>query len=172
MSKLELIRELYEHNEWANGRILDTAAKASEADLRSRPPSSYTSIMADLAHIAHAQATWLSRWKMGITDPSARALEELDTLADLRTALAKSHAELRDYLSGLTDAALDGGLSYTDLRRGQQEWPLWRMLIHVANHNSFHRGEIALCLTALGESPGELDILHFLRQRRQALPGG
>jgi len=68
-------------------------------------------------------------------------------------------------ITSSTEADVEGNLAYTDLRGATHEWARWRMLTHVANHTTFHRGEIALSLTALGKSPGELDFLHFLRQR-------
>ncbi len=50
MGKLELVRQMYEHNEWANGRILECTAKVSADDLSAKPPGQYISIIADLAH--------------------------------------------------------------------------------------------------------------------------
>jgi uncharacterized damage-inducible protein DinB len=182
MSKLGLIVEVYAHNEWANNVILDTAAKVPEAALKTQPLGSYTTIIADLAHVIGAQVTWLGRWQTGKMPEDALRFEDMDSLAELRAEAETSHQNLREYLSELTDEDVDAAAEYelwinpsaTEEERAAllaryanpQVWPRWKMFHHVANHGSFHRGEIALLLTALGESPGDLDFLHYQRFSR------
>ena len=43
--------------------------------------------------------------------------------------------------------------------------PLFEMMAHVVNHGTQFRGEAAVGLTALGHSPGNLDLMAFLRAR-------
>jgi uncharacterized damage-inducible protein DinB len=41
---------------------------------------------------------------------------------------------------------------------------LWHLLVHVLNHGTQHRSEAALLLTSYGQSPGDLDLILFLRE--------
>jgi uncharacterized damage-inducible protein DinB len=179
MSKLEYVREMYAFNEWANDRILSSAAKVPEAALKEQQLGSYTTIIADLAHIIGAQVTWLGRWRTGKMPGGALRFDTMDSLAEVRSEAERSHRDLRVYFAGLSDADVDADGEYElwinpdwpDEERAEvltryknpQVWPRWKMFHHVANHGTYHRGEIALCLTALGESPGELDFLNWQR---------
>jgi uncharacterized damage-inducible protein DinB len=37
------------------------------------------------------------------------------------------------------------------------------MMLHVANHGTQHRAEVAAMLTAAGRSPGDLDLLAYFK---------
>lgn len=40
-----------------------------------------------------------------------------------------------------------------------REVPLWLSMFHVANHGTQHRSEVAVMLTVLGHSPGDLELV-------------
>jgi uncharacterized damage-inducible protein DinB len=54
-------------------------------------------------------------------------------------------------------ATLDDGW----LERRDEGMPFWQMLAHLANHGTQHRAEAAALLTAVGRSPGDLDMIFF-----------
>ena len=53
-----------------------------------------------------------------------------------------------------------------DLKGVTHSLPLGQMLLHVVNHGTQHRSEVAMLLTELGHSPGDLDFHLFLLQRQ------
>jgi uncharacterized damage-inducible protein DinB len=46
--------------------------------------------------------------------------------------------------------------------------PLWQMLQHLANHGSYHRGQVATMLRQLGAKPVGTDMIGFYRERTAA----
>jgi uncharacterized damage-inducible protein DinB len=162
MSKLELIRHLYAYNEWANGHLLDIASPLDPAQLTGAHGASFESILGTMAHLAAAQVNWLERWRGGVNKRSTIALaESMKTLAALRETFAGSNSGLREYIGDLTETDIESVLTYRDSAGAEAERVLWQLMTHVANHGTYHRGEVAMALTGLGHSPGDLDFLYW-----------
>jgi uncharacterized damage-inducible protein DinB len=67
--------------------------------------------------------------------------------------------EMRRYLATLTDEALRQTVTYTGTRGNAWTYPLWRMHMHLLNHQTFHRGQITTLLRQLGLPPARVDYL-------------
>ncbi|MEO8458000.1 MAG: DinB family protein [Chloroflexota bacterium] len=166
MSKLELLRDLYDYNEYASNALLDVAAFVELDDVGNKHATSLRDVVANMAHIVAAQINWLERWKTGFNTYSTAALAgAMGTVGKARMAADRSHADLRAYIGTLAEADLDRDLAYKDSHGSDFAYPLWQLLTHVANHGTYHRGEVAAALTAIGHSPGELDFLYWLEGR-------
>ncbi len=157
MSKLELITHVYEYNEWANDRLLDVASGLSAGELSAGRGASFDSVLSSFAHVAAGQIVWLERWLGGENATPLLELQKMPDLGTVRASFLASHAGLRELVSGLTDERLEAPLEYRDSRGDEYSRPLWQLMTHVANHGTYHRGEIAMMLTGLGHSPGDLD---------------
>jgi uncharacterized damage-inducible protein DinB len=161
MSKVELIRALYDYNEWANNRLLKTASELSADEFSRTQGASWGSIEANLAHVAGAQVVWLSRWHTGANRTPLADIHAITSIDNIRGLFDDSHSALREFTASLSEQRLDSMLAYADSRGNQDERVLWQLMVHVANHGTYHRGEVAMALTALGHSPGDLDYRHF-----------
>ena len=50
-------------------------------------------------------------------------------------------------------------MTCTSTRGEQWTYPLWRMIAHLLNHQSYHRGQVTNYLRQLGVEPPRLDLL-------------
>jgi uncharacterized damage-inducible protein DinB len=158
MSKLALLSDFYDYNQYANERLLEVMADVSDDAARD--------VIATLAHVAAAQINWLERWQGGVNKQSTVEIQDsIRTVSQLRELFGRSHAGLREYIATLTDAQLDRPLLYKDSVGDPYERVLWQLMTHVANHGTYHRGEVAAALTALGHSPGDLDFVYWAQAR-------
>jgi len=158
MSKLQLLRDFYDYNAYANEHLVNVASGAPQEKLGEIVPT--------LGHIAAAQINWLERWQTGVNQRSRVLIQaEMRSLDDVRQALARSHPDLSEYLDSLTEVQLDSDLEFRDSSGAVTVTPLWQLMLHVANHGTYHRGEVAAALTALGHSPGDLDFFYWAESR-------
>jgi uncharacterized damage-inducible protein DinB len=166
MNAIDQIRALYEYNEWANGHVLAAARRADTDDLQRELGASFGSVQGNLTHMLFAQRLWLSRWT-GEPAPTPSSDDSFETLG---RDLAASDAALCAYVDALPDADLNRHLDYTDTQGNRQRATLWHALLHVANHGTHHRAEVALLLTALGQPPRQLDFAFFVLEKAGAPP--
>lgn len=172
----EFFRTLFEYNRWANRKVLDAAATVSAADYFAPAPGlSFASLHATLVHALVAEIVWLARWQ-GTSPPEAlrdaRAVEPIATtaipdFATLRRLYAEEEAKQASFFRDLTDEQAHAPLHYR-MSSGQAfEQPLDELIAHFINHGTQFRSEAAVRLTQLGASPGDLDLIIFLRERSQ-----
>jgi uncharacterized damage-inducible protein DinB len=165
VSKLELIRALYDYNKWANNQVLDAASRLSDDELTRSQGASFDSIEQNMGHIVAAQMNWLERWTTGKNVTPTTEVQKIRGLGALREAFARSHERLREFVASLNDERLDAVLEYRDSRGARDERPLWQLMSHVTNHGTHHRAETAMAMAALGKPVRELDYVYFELER-------
>ena len=160
-------RTLYDQGYWAKDRLLTAMGGMSEQDLARPNGFTYGSISGILAHTLQSEVRWLARWQR--QEPaSAITAEETASVKALTERWQQAESEMRDFLGGLGDADLEPEF-VTQMRDGSEfRLPFWAYLAQVASHGTQHRSEAAEALTMIGRSPGELDLIYYLRQRHAA----
>jgi uncharacterized damage-inducible protein DinB len=154
---------LYQYNRWANDRILDTAAQITRAQFTAPADFPHGGLRGTLVHILSSECIWRSRWQ-GESPAEKMDPKEFPTLLFLRKRWAAESRQLMGFVERLTDLGLNAGLDYKTTKGiAMHEPALWRPMVHVVNHGTQHRGEAAAILTAMGCSPGDIDMIVFLR---------
>ena len=154
-------RTLYDYNYWANARILRAAEHLSEAQLIASTQESHGSPRGTLVHTMGAEWIWRSRWQ-GIMPTAILREEDFPTLESINERWGEEEQQMRAFLATLSDADVQRVIHYTNTQSQAYAAPLWQMMAHLVNHGTQHRSEAAMTLSALGHSPGDLDLLVFL----------
>lgn len=157
------IAEIYDYNYWANERITVAAAKISPADFARHSGMSYGGIRGTLTHLIEAEWAWLTRFKTGSNPETPFSEEQFPDLGSLAEFWKTHEDETRKYLAGLGDSDLDRVVEFQNASGKRYRGVLWRFMVHVVNHGTQHRAEAADRLTALGQSPGDVDYVYFQR---------
>jgi uncharacterized damage-inducible protein DinB len=164
------IQLLYEYDRWANNRVLQAASALSAEEFTRDLGGSFRSVRDTLVHIIGGEWIWLAYWKapsLGsafLTDLKARrdALFNPDAFPNVATVQlkwAEVEKEQTEFVNQLTDELLDKMLPFrtTQVR-------LVHLMQHLANHSTYHRGQVALMMRQLDAEPVATDFHVFLAE--------
>lgn len=160
------IATLIDYNYWANHRVLEAATKLSHAQFVAPDRLIFQSVRGSLVHVLAAELVWRSRCQDGVSPSGLMMQSEFPTLASLRVRWETEEASFRRYLPTLTAAKLNENLEYKTTTESPQDTPLWQILLHVVNHGTQFRSEAAVALSERGYSPGDLDFIAYVRERK------
>ena len=170
----EHFKTLLQYNRWANRLVLDKTALVSPEDYFAPVPGlSFGNLHATLVHALVAEIIWLARWRGELPPAEIKDVSLSDRLAvefigsfdALVTLWQSEDAKLVQFIEALTDGQVDRPLTYQTLTGEPYEQPLWELMAHFVNHGTQFRSEASVRLSQLGLSPGNLDLVIFLRQR-------
>ncbi len=165
----EIARQLFAYDAWANGRTLGACALVAPEQFTRDLGSSFHSVRDTLAHILGAQWVWLERFYCRV--PAALPPpEDFPDIATLTARASEVQRDLGDYVNQLSSADLAGSFDYRDLKGRPHSGLPWQALQHVANHGTYHRGQITTLLRQLGAKPVSTDLIAFYRERAAAAP--
>lgn len=151
---------LLDYTIWANDRVLDGARQLAPDVLAAPIRAGWLSPHGVLVHMLAAEQVWLSRWQ-GDSPDRLLSAGDLPTLDAVVEAWAPLREAFRAFLQAMGDP--DRAVSYQTTRGIPQQDVLWQMIVHVFNHNTEHRAQVALVLAQNGIDVGSLDFITFVR---------
>jgi len=166
MNKQDILT-LFTYNLWANTRILDTVAKATPEQFLAPAHFPHGGLRNTLTHILFAEWLWRTRW----TNESPKKKIEAEDFTTFEFLLNRWHKEdekLLQFVNTLDEEKLNKTFQYKSTEGINYENVLWNAMVHVVNHGTQHRSEAAAILTDMGMSPGDLDMIVFLRKKTNA----
>jgi uncharacterized damage-inducible protein DinB len=157
-------RTLYDFNAWANHRTLEACATLTPEQFTRNLGSSFGSVRDTLAHIFGAEFVWFERWH----DRAPAGLPSASDLPDFETArrrLSEMDRNLIDFVASLNSQDLQRIIQFKTRAGFEINQPLAQCLQHVANHGTYHRGQVTTLLRQLGATPTSTDLIGFYRER-------
>ena len=162
----DYIRTLAAYNRWQNASLYTAAGTLSDAKRKQERGAFFGSLHATLSHIMWGDQIWLSRFG-GFPAPDVRGFAGSTDLHPLWDDLAAARGALDDTIDAWAadvDADwLGGELTWVSaaLKREFTQ-PLWKLVTHMFNHQTHHRGQVHAMLTAAGAQPDDTDIPFML----------
>jgi len=159
MNKTQII-DLYSYDDWANKKLLTTVSQLENEEFFRDLSSSFKSIRDTMVHILGAEELWLSRW-MGEQGRTLLNPDDFPTDTSLADRWDDYRNQINSFILSLTEENLTLEISYKNLKGIPYSLELWRQMLHVANHSSFHRGQVVTMLRQLKKQPPSLDLISY-----------
>lgn len=163
----ELLRLLFQYNQWADRRIVDACAALSNEQFTRDLGSSFRSVRDTLVHLYGAEWVWNERIE-GRSPTSLVSGAGFPDLASVRSKLEEMDNFYIEYVTRLTPQDLEHVIHYKSFTGEEFSNPLWQTLHQLTNHASYHRGQITTLLRQLGAKPVTTDLIAFYRERAAA----
>jgi uncharacterized damage-inducible protein DinB len=168
------IRLLYEYDRWANGRVLRAASSLRDEEFTRDLGGSFSSVRDTLLHIIAGEWGWLAYWKEPCSDATfladLRARRDVlfspnafPNVATVQAKWAEVEKEQIEFVNRQTDESLERMLPFRTTQAS-----LGHLMQHVANHSTYHRGQIAVMMRQLGAQPVATDFHEFVAGREAA----
>jgi uncharacterized damage-inducible protein DinB len=171
------IQLLYQYDRWANNRVFQAVSALTVEQFTRDLGGAFRSVRDTLVHIIAGEWIWLAYWRELSHGPAL--LVELRTKRDalfnpatfqnvaaVQSKWAELEREQAQFVSCLTRESLEQMLPARETQLS-----LAHLMQNLANHSTYHRGQIALMMRQLDAEPPATDFHVFLAEgRRTAAP--
>jgi uncharacterized damage-inducible protein DinB len=161
---LKQYRMFADYNRWANAIVYAAASELSEAEFRENRGAFFGSLQRILNHLLVADRIWMKRFTG--TGDAPLALDSVlhEDLPSMLGARRIEDQRIINWLDGLDEPSLAANFTYMAIIQPIEiRQPLWSGLSHFFNHQTHHRGQCHMTLTALGKASLGLDLAYYLR---------
>lgn len=114
-----------------------------------------------MAHIFAAQRVWLERLEQ---KPQSLPVWPELTLEASESQASQLPGLWKGYLAGCNEADLSTAITYQNSKGEAWSSRKQDILMHVINHSTYHRGQVAAAVRAAGFTPATTDFIFSIRQ--------
>lgn len=146
----ELLLHLAKYNVWANDKFIKELQKLNDEQLNKEIVSSFPSIRKTIYHMWSAEFIWLQR--LHLIEQPIWIGSDYD--GDFATAVEKwkeSSNKLVEFVEQQkNDDAFTHVVQYYNLKKQSNKMPVYKALMQVLNHATYHRGQLVTMMRQAG----------------------
>jgi uncharacterized damage-inducible protein DinB len=159
----EYFEFLFKYNYWARDKILKYVRKLSIEQFTNIKNYGLGNISNTLVHILNAEIIWRKRCQEIETSIIYLEYERFQNIDDIEILWKKEELLMLEFITKLSEKDITSVVKYRKKSGVKCQIVLWQILFHIINHGTEHRSNIAEELTEYNYSPGDIDIIHFIR---------
>jgi uncharacterized damage-inducible protein DinB len=167
------IQELYEYDRWANARVLQSVSTLTAEQFTRDLGGSFPSVRDTLVHIVGSEWSWLTIWNE--PSPSSAFVSDVwprqgavfppsafPDVAAVKLRWSEIESEQIKFVIRVTNESLARMIPVNTTQIS-----LAHLMQHLANHSTYHRGQVSLMMRQLHARPVATDFAEFLMEGRR-----
>ncbi len=167
----DYFKELAEYHLWANTTVCNWLDQITDHQWKQEVVSSFNSIQQTVLHVMSADKAWLERFRKNPNVPWLQN-EFKGTKEEHLALLKKISEELKEFIDAFDENDLEKNLDFKRLNGDAYSMPYYQLFAHIANHGTYHRGQLVTMLRQVGfTNVSATDLLAIYRNRYVVLSG-
>ena len=145
----QLLHQYAAYNSWANKRITDRANILGDDAIKLEINSSYPSIFKTVLHMMDVESIWWQRLKLAeyVEFPGEKFTGNFE---ELSAQLLQLSQQWLTWILQANEVHLTHVFAYQNTKKEHFKQPVYEMLLHLFNHQTFHRGQLVTMFRQLG----------------------
>lgn len=147
----QYILKLYQYNAWANRRVIGCLERQAVTDEK---------ILSIFAHCVAANFIWYNRF-MGLPKSDYKLWGGNYSIVEMKQMVEEAARIWLEFIE--SNNSFDRVLKYHNYVGDYYENNIQDIMIHLVNHGSYHRGQVAVLLRERGYDPINTDLITYDR---------
>jgi uncharacterized damage-inducible protein DinB len=144
----QLLQQYAAYNLWANKKITDLISQLQDEQINKEIVSSFPSLHKTVQHLMEVENAWWERLKL-VEHPLMPGWFT-GNFDELTKKLLQLSMQWQAWINNANDVNLTHVFAYQNSKKEQFKSPVNEMLLHLFNHQTFHRGQLITMLRQLG----------------------
>ena len=161
---MDHLHMLMRYKAWANELTFAAAAKLPEGELTAPRKIVFGNLLRTLNHVYAMDEVWRAHLEGRPHGYNTRNPDACPLLPALREAQRAMDAWFVDYAGSLEEPRQEEVVSFRFIGGGPGAMTRRDILLHVANHGTYHRGNVASMMYQAGTPPPTTDLPVFLKR--------
>jgi uncharacterized damage-inducible protein DinB len=160
----QLLQQYAAYNTWANKRILEAASQLSDEQVNEEIVCSFPSVYKTVMHLMEVENVWWER--LQLVEKATPSGWFTGDFKELSKKLLQLSQQWEDWIRDANDANITHVFAYYNFSKEYFKQPVYEMLLHLFNHQTFHRGQLISMFRQLGaDKIPPTDFIVFARSK-------
>ena len=165
----QIVTQYASYNLWANIVFIDYIKKLTNEQQHAFAASSFPSLFKTIVHMWETERNWLKRLQFEENIPVAGGEVNI-SFDEAAASLLKESASITAWINKATPEKIEHVVAYQNSKREQFKQPVFQILLHLFNHQTYHRGQLVSMFhqLQLGNIPNS-DFISWSRMQKKTI---